>query len=201
MREVLVLNNYQNDYFKKGNNLVTLSGKSLQKFFNSTIANILKYPVVVHVAECHPKEHFFMEKSIQKPYFKTIAKRYRWRIKPVHCVMGTKGAGLVSKLKNFSFKFSDTFFTGTNTNLDDYSAFSDKTNTRDTGLQAYLQATDISNVILAGGIFETFICRTALQAIEKGYKVFILEDSVVGYNIKAMLKVKAFLIKRGVTFI
>jgi nicotinamidase/pyrazinamidase len=101
---------------------------------------------------------------------------------PVHCVRSTHGSELVPTLNKESF--AACFFKGTDKKYDSYSAFFDNARRKSTGLADYLQSRQITRVFIAGVATEYCVLYTALDALDLGFKVSIIEDACRGINLQ-----------------
>ena len=99
-------------------------------------------------------------------------------ILPIHCIKNSLGAEIHSDLIIFH---NDKFIKkGTNPNIKTYSAFADKFNNlhEDTGLAKWLQVKNPTDIVLVGISIDSCIVNTALEAINRGYSVHLIESCI-----------------------
>lgn len=97
---------------------------------------------------------------------------------PIHCIKKSLGSEIHPDLFIF---YNDKFIKkGTNPNIKTYSAFSDKFDNlhEDTGLARWLQVKNPTDIILVGISTNSCISNTALEAINRGYSVHLIESCI-----------------------
>jgi len=109
-----------------------------------------------------------------------------------HCIAGLRGSDLAAPLEHFSFSFY--IKKGTKASLECLSAFRDNAKTS-TGLDEWLKSKKVDTVVIVGVATEHCIYRTALDAIDMGFKTYVVIDCVAGVDeiasLKALNKMKA----------
>ncbi|CAF3316975.1 unnamed protein product [Rotaria socialis] len=106
---------------------------------------------------------------------------------PRHCVQNTTGANLHPDLKVFdasSGKSVIYIFKGTKPNIDSYSAFWDNLKLSETNLHQQLQEKNVSQIFVTGLATDYCVYSTAANAVEYGYKTFIIKDGCRGVDEK-----------------
>ena len=94
---------------------------------------------------------------------------------PVHCVQETLAAAFHPAL-NLTASVR-VFRKGTDPNIDSYSGFFDNGHRASTGLADYLRECGVNEVHVCGLATDYCVKCTALDAVELGYRVRLLEDA------------------------
>ncbi|HEY4242282.1 MAG TPA: isochorismatase family protein [Kofleriaceae bacterium] len=148
MTRALVLVDLQRD-FCPGGSLAVAHG-------DETIAVAQKLiPAFAHVVatqDWHPPGH---------ASFETL-----W---PPHCVQGTRGAELLVDVP-------DVIQKGTDPRIDSYSGFFDNNHEKQTALDGWLRARGVDHVYVMGLATDYCVRATALDAVQLGYRVTLVED-------------------------
>lgn len=125
------------------------------------------------------------------PYFKTIIATQDWHpdnhisfesLWPVHCVQNTSGAALHSDLN--TDRITIIFKKGTDENIDSYSAFYDNDHLKSTGLTDWLRKKNISVLYVMGLATDYCVKFSCFDAIDDGFKVYLIENGCRGVNIE-----------------
>lgn len=116
---------------------------------------------------------------MQLLYIALLTQVYRSTLWPDHCVQGSAGAELVPELSKH--KLSYIIEKGDDKRLESYSAFGPPF--RDppvatTDLDRILKSAGVTHVFVVGLSFDVCVRYTALDAVEHGYRTFIVEDGV-----------------------
>jgi nicotinamidase/pyrazinamidase len=93
---------------------------------------------------------------------------------PVHCVQHTQGAELHDGLDRS--RITDVIRTGTDPGIDSYSGFFDNGHRKATGLAIWLQERWIKQVYVMGLATDYGVKHTALDGLELGFDVWVIED-------------------------
>ncbi len=105
---------------------------------------------------------------------------------PDHCVQGTEGARFVESLDlDRAPKGVTIFQKGTDPSIDSYSAFFDNGHRKATGLGDWLKGRAVTRVVIVGVATDYCVKFTALDAVELGFDVTLLEDGCRGVNLQA----------------
>lgn len=144
------------------------------------IANELidQFPIVVATQDWHPASHI------------SFAANHPWRhpgqvieidgseqeLSIIHCVQNSFGAEFMNGLN--TEKINTIIHKGTDPKIASYSGFFDKNRQRDTGLNEWLKAKGVTEVVILGLEQNDCVHSTAKDAIELGFKTSIIKDSV-----------------------
>lgn len=141
-----------------------------------------QFRLVVATQDWHPANHanFAANHTAKNPGEIARLRRGLVLLRPVHCVQNTRGAELASALNRE--RINRIFRTGTDTNLDSFSAFFDGDHQAATGLGDYLRDKHVKEVFLCGLGTETTILNTALDALGYEFKPVVIEDACRGSN-------------------
>jgi nicotinamidase/pyrazinamidase len=150
------------------------------------VANTLmdKFDLVVATQDWHPANH------------KSFAAMHPWRrpgdviqlngleqiLWPIHCVQGSFGAEFVRELRTDAFE--EVFVKGTDPEIDSYSGFFDNGHRKATGLGDYLKDKGVTEVYILGLALDVCVKFTVLDALELGFKTYLIEDGCRGVNLK-----------------
>lgn len=139
----------------------------IQKFFD----------IVVATQDWHPKDHgsFASNHPGKKPGDKIELDGVEQILWPDHCVQGTEGAGFADDLKMENVV--KIIKKGTDPVIDSYSGFYDNKHKRATGLHDFLRKKNVNAVTIAGLAADVCVRYTTLDALELGYKVFLLKNA------------------------
>lgn len=124
------------------------------------VINLLQdyFELIIASRDCHPQHTAHFQK---------------W---PVHCVNGTYGADYPASLRQD--KITLELQKGTGSVDDGYSAF-EATNIQ---LGKYLTQKNIDQIIIAGLTTEYCVKNTVLDALQAGFKTFVIKDAVAAVN-------------------
>ncbi|NBC06712.1 MAG: bifunctional nicotinamidase/pyrazinamidase [Bacteroidetes bacterium] len=150
------------------------------------VANQLmdRFDLVVATQDWHPANH------------KSFAAMHPWRrpgdvielngleqiLWPIHCVQGSFGAEFVRELRTDAFE--KVFVKGTDPEIDSYSGFFDNGHRKATGLGDYLKEKGVEEVYIVGLALDVCVKFTVLDALELGFKTYLVEDGCRGVNLK-----------------
>ncbi|MBI9090622.1 MAG: isochorismatase family protein [Desulfobacterium sp.] len=121
----------------------------------------------------HPEDHvsFFTNHPGKQP-FDTIEVHGETQVLwPPHCVQESGNAGILIPADTFTAIVKK----GTDPRFDSYSGFKDQGNTP-TELTQRLRAANITRVVVYGLATDYCVKATALDAAERGFEVFLVED-------------------------
>jgi nicotinamidase/pyrazinamidase len=177
--KALVIVDMQND-FMPGGALGVPSANEIVPIIN---ALIVKFPLVIATMDWHPDDHVSFASNHPGKKVGDIVKlgeinQILW---PVHCVRNTHGAELSSALEHRSF--ASIFYKGTDKNIDSYSAFFDNARRKSTGLGDYLKSRGINEIYLAGLTTEYCILYSTMDAIDLGFRVYVIIDACRPINL------------------
>lgn len=177
MKALLVID-VQND-FCPGGNLAVPQGDQIINGINKLIP---KFDLVVASQDWHPETHGSFAVNHNKTPGEVIElnglQQVLW---PQHCVQGSRGAEFHQDLE--SDKFDAVFTKGENPLIDSYSAFFDNGHLNKTALDDYLKKKQVSQLFVCGLATDYCVKFTALDAVDLGYKTFLLEDLSRGVDL------------------
>ena len=180
MRALLLID-IQND-FLPGGALPVSAGDEIIPKVNQIQKN---FRLVLATKDWHPLDHgSFARNHKGKGEGETVElfglEQILW---PVHCVQNTHGAEFPDNLD--ISQVEKIFYKGKEPHIDSYSGFYDNGHKRSTGMGEYLQQKNIQEVYITGLATDYCVKFTALDALQLGFKVFVIEDATRAVNIKA----------------
>jgi len=150
------------------------------------VANRLidQFELVVATQDWHPGNH------------KSFAANHPWRypgqvidlngldqiLWPIHCVQGSFGAEFAPGLD--TGQFERIFTKGTDPEIDSYSGFFDNGHRKATGMGEYLKEKDVDTVYVVGLAADYCVKFTVLDALELGFKTYLVTDGTRGVNLE-----------------
>jgi len=165
--KALIIVDVQND-FCPGGHLTVVDGDAVVPVLNRYIKSFVSkgWPVLAS-RDWHPKK---------TKHFKTFGGPW-----PEHCLQETFGAMFHPDLELTN---STTILSkGMDFEGESYSAFlAVDTSGRD--LETVLKEIDVSELLIGGLATDYCVKTSVLDALEKGFKVYLLEDAVRGVNLK-----------------
>jgi len=177
--KALLLVDLQNDFLPGGALAVPHGDEVIE------IANRLQpqFELVVATQDWHPANHdsFAAKHPGKRPGEEILLNGCRQVLWPVHCVQGTPGAELAPALEKRLIR--KTFAKGVDSQIDSYSAFFDNAHLRSTGLGEYLREQGVDEVYILGLATDYCVKATALDAVELGFKTYLIEDACRGVNL------------------
>ena len=178
MNEALIIVDMQKD-FCKGGSLEVPGADEIVPILNKYIEKFLGKGLVIATRDWHPSNHIsFKEKG------------GRW---PKHCIQNSEGAEFHPELK--LPENAIIISKGTNPKKEAYSGF------EDTELEKILKENGIRKVWVGGVATEYCVKATCLDALERGFEVFLLEDACRGVNAEDERKAIEEMVRKGVKLI
>lgn len=176
--KALIIIDIQND-FTSGGNLAVPNGEDIIETVNKLQD---QFDLVVATQDWHPVTHksFAVNHNGKNPFDKIMLHDLEQVLWPDHCVQGTSGAELNSRLK--ANKIETIFRKGMNPEIDSYSGFYDNGHKKSTGLAGYLRERKISSVYVCGLAGDYCVYYTAKDAIKEGFETFVIEDATRSIN-------------------
>ncbi|HWW01511.1 MAG TPA: bifunctional nicotinamidase/pyrazinamidase [Candidatus Acidoferrum sp.] len=178
--KALILVDIQND-FLPGGALAVPDGDAV-----IPIANKLQtaFPLVVATQDWHPANHgSFASNHRDKKVFEQIElnglPQTLW---PVHCVQNTPGAAFPEGLKQE--RIAKVFQKGTDSGIDSYSGLYDNGHRKSTGLGEWLRDKGATEVFVCGLATDYCVKFTALDAVQFGFRTFLIEDASRGVGLR-----------------
>jgi nicotinamidase/pyrazinamidase len=176
----LICVDIQND-FCPGGALEVEDGLAAAKVANDLME---RFDLVVATQDWHPANH------------KSFAAMHPWRrpgdvielngleqiLWPIHCVQGSFGAEFVRELRTEAFE--EVFVKGTDPEIDSYSGFFDNGHRKATGLGDYLKEKGVEELYIVGLALDVCVKFTVLDALELGFKTYLVKDGSRGVNLK-----------------
>jgi len=184
----LIIVDVQND-FSPGGALAVSEGDQIIPVINKIQEN---FDFIVATQDWHPANHgsFAANHSGKKvgDFIKLNGlDQILW---PVHCVEFSDGADFHKSLHNQ--KWRKIFKKGTNPEVDSYSGFFDNGKTEETGLGDFLKSLGIEKVFVTGLAADYCVKFTVLDALDLGFKTYLLTDATKGVNISPNDTIDAF---------
>jgi nicotinamidase/pyrazinamidase len=178
--KALIITDIQND-FCPGGALAIREGDNIVPIINKLQA---RFDLVVATQDWHPLGHgSFAANQPGKKIGELIdlngLPQILW---PVHCVENTPGADFHPGLDRG--RIARVFHKGADPGIDSYSAFFDNGHRKATGLGEYLKEQGVDEVYLCGLATDYCVKFTALDAVDLGFKTFVIEDACRGVNLR-----------------
>ena len=171
--KALVIVDLQND-FLPGGPMAVPDGVSIIPLLNRLQG---QFRLVVATQDWHPPNHssFAANHPGRKPGEIARLRRGPVVLRPVHCVQHSPGAEFAPSLNRE--RVNRIIRKGTDTNLDSFSGFFDNDHITPTGLGEYLRDKQADDVYVCGLPLETTVKNTALDALNLGFRSFLVEDA------------------------
>lgn len=191
--KALLIVDIQND-FLPGGALAVPAGDEIIETVNALQAC---FPLVVATQDWHPAGHgsFASAHEGKKPFEMGTLGGIEQVMWPDHCVQATKGAELTEAISQKAIEA--TFRKGTDPGIDSYSAFWDNEKLKDTGLGAYLKGRNVTQVFIAGLAGDFCVAYSALDALELGFRTYVLEDATRPIDPEGFEKMKRAITEKG----
>jgi nicotinamidase/pyrazinamidase len=159
--DALLIVDIQND-FLPGGSLAVPAGDRVIPVINAYIAKFQQYGLPVYATrDWHPSKHNSFS-----------AQGGPW---PEHCVAGSKGAEFSPGL--LLPETARVVSKGTDKSLDGYSGFAG------TALHSHLDHARIKQLFVGGLATDYCVLNTVRDALDYGYRVFLLQDAVRAVNV------------------
>ena len=177
--KVLILVDVQND-FLPGGALGVPGGNEVVP-----VANRLqpRFGLVVATQDWHPKGHgsFASTRPGRKPGELAELGWLPQVLWPDHCVQGTSGAAFAPGLE--MNRVEAILRKGTDPAIDSYSGFFDNGHRKSTGLADYLRGRGATDLYVMGLATDYCVKFTALDALQLGFRTFLVEDGSRGVEL------------------
>ena len=178
--KALILVDLQNDFLPGGALAVPDGDKVIP------LANQLQgvFPLVVATQDWHPADHgsFAASHPGKSVFTQTELNGLPQTLWPVHCVQNTPGAELAAALNRK--RIDKVFPKGTDAGIDSYSGLFDNGHRKSTGLSEWLKAQGVTEVFVCGLATDYCVKFTALDAVEMGFKTYLIEDASRGVDLR-----------------
>ena len=181
--QALLVIDMQND-FCPGGALAVARGDEIIPRINALLA---EYAVRVLTQDWHPSDHAsFAANHPGAAPFSTIPMPYGAQVLwPSHCVQGTDGAAFHPALNTDAADL--VLRKGFRAAIDSYSAFFDNDRATPTGLEGYLRARGVTDLVLVGLATDFCVAWSALDAARLGFGVTVLEDACRSIDLNGSL--------------
>ncbi|WP_162052788.1 bifunctional nicotinamidase/pyrazinamidase [Pontibacter pamirensis] len=191
--KALLLIDIQND-FLPGGALAVPEGDAIIPVVNRLQE---QFDLVIATQDWHPEGHkSFASNHAGKKTFEVIElqglKQVLW---PDHCLQGSTGAAF-SEAADMR-KVEAIFRKGMNPEIDSYSGFYDNGHLKSTGLTDYLRSKEVTEVYLAGLAADYCVYFTAKDALQEGFKAYVIEDATRAISPEGFDKAKADIESKG----
>ena len=171
--KALLMIDIQNDF---------LPGGSLEVAYGDQIIPVVNqmqelFDVIIATQDWHPREHvsFASNHSGKNPGEMVKVGGIEQVLWPDHCIQETTGAEIAQEIH--MEKVINVIRKGTDPIIDSYSGFYDNRKQRATGLHRFLRGLGINFLVLTGLAADVCVKYTAMDALQLGYEVFLVEDA------------------------
>jgi len=176
----VILVDIQND-FLPGGALAVPAGNEVIVVANAILD---RFDLVVATQDWHPGDHLsFASQHLGREVGDVIelagVPQMLW---PDHCVQGSFGAELAADLD--TTRIQQVFYKGTDREIDSYSGFFDNQHRQATGLGEYLKRHQVTEVTIMGLATDYCVKFTALDAVQLGFTVTLIEAGCRGVNLQ-----------------
>lgn len=191
-QRALLLVDIQND-FCAGGALAVAEGDSTVEVANALIRwCAARGEPVVASQDWHPAHHgSFASQHAVSPFSEGLLDGLAQTFWPDHCVQQSAGAQLHPLLEKSGIDF--IVHKGEDPSIDSYSAFFDNGHRRQTTLDGWLKAQQVSELIVLGLATDYCVKFTVLDALQLGYQVSVITDGCRGVNIQPSDSTSAFM--------
>ena len=181
--QALIVIDVQND-FCPGGALAVAGGDEIIPRINALLGD---YAVRVLTQDWHPSDHAsFAANHPGAAPFSTIPMPYGAQVLwPSHCVQGTDGAAFHPALNTDAADL--VLRKGFRAAIDSYSAFFDNDRATPTGLEGYLRARGVTDLVLVGLATDFCVAWSALDAARLGFGVTVLEAACRAIDLNGSL--------------
>lgn len=179
MRAMIIID-LQND-FVPGGALPVPYGDDVIPLANDLIP---KFDLVVAAQDWHPRNHtsFAANHPGRKAGDVIEVEGLRQTLWPIHAVQNTRGAELVPELNRRHIQ--RVFYKATDPLLDSYSCFFDNGHRRATGMAEFLKGQSVHEVWLLGLATDYGVRFSALDGLNLGLRMHVIEDACRGINLQ-----------------
>ncbi|MBA7711645.1 Nicotinamidase [subsurface metagenome] len=181
----LLIIDVQND-FCPGGSLAVQEGDKIVPIINRLMPGFKK---VAATQDWHPRNHVsFASNHRGKKPFDTIelSRGTETQVQvlwPDHCIPGTPGADFHPDLDTRGLDL--VIRKGRDQDLDSYSAFFENDRRTYTGLEFYLNGFKFNELFLTGLATDFCVFYSAMDAVQLGFQVYLLEDAARGIDTPA----------------
>lgn len=178
--QALILVDIQND-FLPGGALAVPAGDEVVAVVNRLMAC---FPLIVATQDWHPADHgsFASQHPGRQAGDVVQLQGIPQILWPDHCVQGTPGAEFAP---GFGVeRVQRIFHKGVDRDIDSYSGFYDNQRLRSTGLGEFLRERGATEIAIAGLATDYCVKFSALDAIQLGFRVRVIEDGCRGVDLR-----------------
>ncbi len=174
-KRALIVVDVQND-FLPGGPLGVESGNRILPVVGNLIENG-QWDLVIMTQDWHPADHVsFASNHPGRNPFEVIDLPYGSQMLwPKHCVAGTEGSQIACVIGTSGADL--VLRKGHDKSVDSYSAFCAADGHSTTGLEAYLKAHEIEEIIVCGIATDFCVSYTALDGAKAGFKTSVVMDA------------------------
>ena len=178
--KALLLIDIQND-FLPGGSLAVPQGDEIIPIVNELMPH---YELIVASQDWHPENHGSFAANHSGSHVGDMISlsgldQILW---PVHCVEGSDGASFSKQLA--TGRIDHIIRKGGNSFVDSYSAFFDNGHRNATGMTSLLKSKGVTELHIAGLATDYCVKFTALDALDEGFTVCLIEDACRGVNMQ-----------------
>ena len=191
----LILVDIQND-FVTGGKLEVPNGEQIVPLVNELTGH---FDLVVATQDWHPQSHksFASNHTDKNPFDRIVLGGLDQVLWPDHCVQGSRGADFHPQLQ--MERVEAIFRKGMDPGIDSYSGFFDNGHKKSTGLAGYLAERKVKSVYVCGLAGDYCVSYTAKDALQIGFKTFIIEDATRAIDHAGFEKAKEDILALGGT--
>lgn len=179
--KALIVVDVQND-FVPGGSLGVPEGDLIIPLINE----LVHYPfdLIIATNDWHPQEHgsFATNHQGKKPGDHIQLGGLDQILWPPHCVQATWGAEFAPGWD--TTQIDKIIYKGTDPLIDSYSIFYDNGHRKTTGLEIYLREKGVHEIYLAGLTTEYCIAYSVLDALQLGFRPYVILDACRGVNLQ-----------------
>lgn len=156
-----------------------------------------QFDLVVATQDWHPAGHksFASSHAGRNPFDLIDLHGLEQVLWPDHCIQGTAGAEFSKDLE--MKKVEAVFRKGTNPEIDSYSGFYDNGHLKSTALADYLRGKQVDELYLAGLAGDYCVYFSAKDALQEGFKTYLIEDATRPIDKAGFEKAKEDIVERG----
>ncbi|CAN5473504.1 bifunctional nicotinamidase/pyrazinamidase [soil metagenome] len=178
--KALIIVDLQND-FVKGGALAVPEGEEIVPLINKIQEH---FDLILATQDWHPEDHGSHANNHEdaKPGDVVVLAGRPQILWPAHCVQETRGADFVPGLNRD--RWAAVFQKGAVRHIDSYSGFFDNGGEHATGLGNYLKERGATDVYVLGLATDYCVKFTALDAVELGFRTYLILDACRGVELK-----------------
>ena len=172
------------------------------------LAALPRFDMVIYSLDHHPPDHISFLENVQHSCRGELiavgdeillsSGRYgliRQQVWPRHCVRGSEGARLSSKVE--LPLTAVMVYKGTESEVEAYSAFGNASMRYDTRLHRLLQTAGVTDLYVTGLAEDICVAHSVLDALNLNYRVTVVQDAVRGVDEDRCRSMKDLIKRRG----